>query len=138
MYKKIDRKAIRAGKHYRIRKNISGTAECPRLAVYRSNKHIYAQLIDDVAGNTLAAASTLDPSFEGYGGNKEAAKNLGVPYDTYYGWIQSKRREETPEAFDASGNLSDIEKENLRLQRELRDAKDALEILKKAIGILGK
>lgn len=70
--------------------------------------------------------------------NREAAKNLGVPYDTYYGWIQSKRREETPEAFDASGNLSDIEKENLRLQRELRDAKDALEILKKAIGILGK
>ena len=50
MYKRIDRKAIRAKKHYRIRKNISGTAEFPRLAVYRSNKHIYAQIIDDVAG----------------------------------------------------------------------------------------
>ena len=78
MYKKIDRKAIRAGKHYRIRKNISGTAECPRLAVYRSNKHIYAQLIDDVAGNTLAAASSKDPGFGVYGGNKEAAKKVGL------------------------------------------------------------
>ena len=78
MYKKIDRKAIRAGKHYRIRRNISGTAECPRLAVYRSNKHIYAQIIDDVAGNTLAAASTVEPGFGAYGGNKEAAKKVGL------------------------------------------------------------
>ena len=79
MYKRIDRKAIRAKKHYRIRKNISGTAECPRLAVYRSNKHIYAQLIDDVAGVTLAAASTKEAAFAGaYGGNKEAAKKVGL------------------------------------------------------------
>lgn len=78
MYKRIDRKAIRAKKHYRIRKNVSGTAECPRLAVYRSNKHIYAQLIDDVAGKTLAAASSLDAGFEGTTGNKEAAKKVGV------------------------------------------------------------
>ena len=79
MYKRIDRKAIRAKKHYRIRKNISGTAECPRLSVYRSNKHIYAQLIDDVQGATLAAASTLEGSLkESYGGNKEAAKNVGL------------------------------------------------------------
>ena len=78
MYKRIDRKAIRAKKHYRIRKNINGTAECPRLAVYRSNKHIYAQLIDDVAGKTLAAASTLDAGFEGYTGNIEAAKKVGM------------------------------------------------------------
>ena len=79
MYKRIDRKAIRAKKHYRIRKNINGSASCPRLAVYRSNKHIYAQLIDDVTGTTLAAASTLDASFGGaYGGNKEAAKQVGL------------------------------------------------------------
>lgn len=77
MYKKIDRKAIRAKKHYRIRKNISGTAACPRLAVYRSNKHIYAQLIDDVAGVTLAAASSTAAGFGG-GSDQEAAKKIGL------------------------------------------------------------
>jgi large subunit ribosomal protein L18 len=77
MYKRIDRKAIRAKKHYRIRKNISGTATCPRLAVYRSNKHIYAQLIDDVAGITLAAASSTEAGFAGVG-NQEAAKKIGL------------------------------------------------------------
>ena len=79
LYKRIDRKKIRAKKHYRIRKNIHGTAECPRLAVYRSAKHIYAQLIDDNQGVTLAAASTLDASLKDiYGGNKEAAKKVGL------------------------------------------------------------
>lgn len=78
MYKRIDRKAIRAKKHYRIRKNISGTETCPRLAVYRSNKHIYAQIIDDVAGATLISASSKDAGFEGNGGNKEAAKKVGL------------------------------------------------------------
>jgi large subunit ribosomal protein L18 len=78
MFKKIDRKAIRAKKHYRVRRYISGCAERPRLAVYRSNKHIYAQLIDDVAGNTLAAASSLDAALKGSSGsNKEAAKKVG-------------------------------------------------------------
>ena len=79
MFKKIDRKAIRAKKHYRMRKNLSGTAEVPRLSVYRSAKHMYAQLIDDVKGETLAAASTLDVSLRGsYGGNIDAAKNAGL------------------------------------------------------------
>ncbi len=78
MFKQIDRKAIRQKKHYRIRKYISGTGACPRLAVYRSAKHMYAQIIDDTKGVTLAAASTLDPSLKGsYGGNKEAAANVG-------------------------------------------------------------
>ena len=78
MYKQVDRKAIRAKKHYRIRKHISGTAECPRLAVYRSNRYIYAQLIDDAAGVTLAAASSREAGFEGYPGNCEAAKKVGL------------------------------------------------------------
>jgi large subunit ribosomal protein L18 len=78
MYKRIDRKAIRAKKHYRIRRNIKGTVDCPRLAVYRSNKHMYAQLIDDVAGHTLASASTLEAGKGSYGGNKEAAKQVGL------------------------------------------------------------
>ena len=69
--------------------------------------------------------------------NHEAAENLGVPYHTLYGWIKEERRKNRPEAYDDEGNLSDLEKENLRLQRELRNAKDALEILKKAISILG-
>lgn len=77
MYKQVDRKAIRAKKHYRIRKHISGTAECPRLAVYRSNRYIYAQLIDDVSGVTLAAASSREAGFEGCPGNCEAAKKVG-------------------------------------------------------------
>lgn len=79
MYKPIRRKDIRIKKHYRIRKNINGTAACPRLAVYRSLKHIYAQVIDDGQRVTLAAASTLDPSLRGeYGGNKTAAKKAGL------------------------------------------------------------
>ncbi|MGI5824980.1 MAG: 50S ribosomal protein L18 [Bacillota bacterium] len=78
MFKKVNRKAVRAKKHYRIRKNINGTAECPRLAVFRSAKHMYAQIIDDAQGVTLAAASTLDASMKDvYGGNCEAAKNVG-------------------------------------------------------------
>ncbi|MDD2568079.1 MAG: 50S ribosomal protein L18 [Clostridia bacterium] len=78
MYKKIDRKAVRQKKHYRMRKNILGTPERPRLAVFRSANHMYAQLIDDTKGVTLAAASTLDSSIKGvYGGNKEAANKVG-------------------------------------------------------------
>ena len=60
MINKQDRKAARVTRHQRIRRRVAGTAERPRLCVYRSNKHIYAQIIDDVAGKTLAAASTLD------------------------------------------------------------------------------
>lgn len=78
MYKQYNRKAVRNKKHASVRLKISGTPECPRLAVFRSAKHIYAQVIDDVAGNTLAAASTLDASLkENYGGNNEAAAAVG-------------------------------------------------------------
>lgn len=79
MFKRIDRKAIRTKKHLRIRKNIVGTTDSPRLAVYRSAKHIYAQIIDDTRGATLVAASTLDAALKGqYGGNKETAKKVGL------------------------------------------------------------
>ena len=80
MIKGTDRKAIRAKKHLRIRKNISGTAERPRLNVFRSSNHIYAQIIDDINGVTLAAASTLDAALKdkvSHGGNIEAAKAVG-------------------------------------------------------------
>ncbi|MBE3580338.1 MAG: 50S ribosomal protein L18 [Thermoanaerobacteraceae bacterium] len=80
MIKKPTRKEIRARKHLRVRKKIFGTSERPRLSVYRSLRHIYAQIIDDVEGRTLVAASTLDPSLRtslSYKGNKEAAYKVG-------------------------------------------------------------
>lgn len=77
MVSKADKNAARVKRHYRVRNKISGTAERPRLNVFRSAKHIYAQIIDDVNGVTLAAASTAEKSFENYGGNKEAAKEIG-------------------------------------------------------------
>ena len=77
MISKIDRKAERARRHARVRRKISGTAARPRLNVFRSSKHIYAQIIDDVAGVTLVSASTMDKDFTGNGGNIEAAKAVG-------------------------------------------------------------
>jgi len=65
MFKMIDKNAIRVARHYRQRKNIVGTPERPRLNVYRSTTHIYAQVIDDTVGNTLVAASTLDAEIKG-------------------------------------------------------------------------
>ena len=60
MFTKRDRNEVRVIRHARVRKKISGTPDRPRLCVYRSNMHIYAQIIDDVAGNTLVAASTVE------------------------------------------------------------------------------
>ena len=77
MVSKKDKNLARLKRHTRVRGKISGTAERPRLAVYRSNAHISAQVIDDVAGVTLAAASTYEAGFEGIGSNKEAAKKIG-------------------------------------------------------------
>ena len=78
MVKRIDSNAQRLKRHKRVRGKISGTAERPRLAVYRSNAHISAQIIDDIAGVTLAAASTYEAGFEGIGSNKEAAHKVGA------------------------------------------------------------
>lgn len=80
MFKQIDRKAVRRKKHLRVRKRIFGTKERPRLAVFRSAKHMYAQIIDDTQGITLVAASTLDPALRGElptTGNVYAAKKVG-------------------------------------------------------------
>ena len=77
MVKQINRKAARVKRQIRVRSKISGTAACPRLNVFRSAKHIYAQIIDDVAGVTLASASSLDKGFDGNGGNKEGAFKVG-------------------------------------------------------------
>ena len=77
MIKKIDRKAERERRHARVRNKVSGTADRPRLCVFRSNSNLYAQIIDDVAGNTLVQASTLDKEVKTKLSNKEAAKEVG-------------------------------------------------------------
>lgn len=78
MINKPDGNKARLTRHKRVRAKVTGTAECPRLNVFRSLNHIYAQIIDDEKGVTLAAASTMDKDFNGYGGNKEAAKKVGL------------------------------------------------------------
>ena len=77
MVKKASKNAARLNRHLRVRAKIQGTKECPRLNVFRSNNNIYAQLIDDISGTTLASASTLDKEISCYGGNKEAAREVG-------------------------------------------------------------
>ncbi|MGM9521937.1 MAG: 50S ribosomal protein L18 [Oscillospiraceae bacterium] len=77
MIKRPDTNAQRQKRHKRVRAKISGTPECPRLNVFRSEKNIYAQIIDDVAGNTLCAASSVEKDFEGSGSNKEGARKVG-------------------------------------------------------------
>ena len=78
MVSKIDKNAMRLKRHVRVRGKISGTPERPRLNVFRSNTNIYAQIIDDVNGVTLASANTLEKEFEGSTGNCEAAKKVGA------------------------------------------------------------
>ena len=77
MVTKPDSNKARLKRHKRVRGKISGTAACPRLNVYRSLQHIYAQLIDDENGVTLVSASTVEKDFKDYGGNKDAAFKVG-------------------------------------------------------------
>ncbi len=77
MVKRTDSNAQRLKRHARVRGKVSGTPERPRLAVYRSNAHISAQIIDDVNGVTLCSANTHESAFEGIGSNKEAARKIG-------------------------------------------------------------
>ena len=98
MIKIVDKKANRVKRHKRVRGKVSGTAQCPRLNVFRSARHIYAQLIDDNAGVTLCSASTLDKGFEGFGGNVEAAKKIGVTLAE-----RAKDKGITDVVFDRSG-----------------------------------
>ncbi len=79
MISRKDANLLRVKRHKRVRGKISGTAECPRLNVYRSLKNIYAQIIDDKAGVTLVALSTASKQYAGtYGGNAAAAKQVGI------------------------------------------------------------
>jgi len=78
MISKTDRKAERVRRHVRVRTKVSGTADRPRLCVYKSNTNLYVQIIDDNAGNTLVQASTLDKEVKTKHANKEAAKEIGA------------------------------------------------------------
>ncbi len=78
MVSNTDRKFERKRRHIRVRRKVNGTAECPRLCMYRSNTNIYAQIIDDVTATTLVSASTLDKEVKTKHANKEAAKEVGA------------------------------------------------------------
>lgn len=86
MVSKESRREVRAKKHMRIRNRFSGTAERPRLAVFRSNNHMYAQIIDDTVGNTLVAASTLEKEVKA-----ELEKTNNVDAAAYLGTVIAKR-----------------------------------------------
>ena len=100
MINRPDTRSQRIKRHTRIRGKISGTAERPRLSVFRSENHIYAQIIDDVAQNTLCSASTVEKGFEGTGGNVEAAAKVGK---TLAERALAKGIEEV--VFDRGGNI---------------------------------
>ena len=86
MVSKESRQLVRAKKHMKIRNRFSGTAERPRLAVFRSNNHMYAQIIDDTVGNTLVSASTLEKEIKA-----ELEKTNNVDAAAYLGTVISKR-----------------------------------------------
>ena len=101
MIKKESRNEARLARHERVRKNLSGTAEMPRLNVFRSNGNIFAQIIDDVAGNTLVSASSIDKELNlKNGGNVEAAKEVGKLLAT-----RAKKLKIKQVVFDRSGYL---------------------------------
>ncbi len=100
MVSKTDRKFERTRRHIRVRRKVSGTADCPRLCMFRSNSGIYAQIIDDTKGVTLVAASTLDKEVKTKHSNKEAAKEVGALIAK-----RAKDKKITDVVFDRSGYI---------------------------------
>ena len=100
MVTRPDSNKARLHRHVRVRGKISGTADCPRLCVFRSLANISAQVIDDTKGVTLAAASSLEKDFGMYGGNKEAAKKVGALVAE-----RAKAAGVTKVVFDRGGNI---------------------------------
>lgn len=101
MVSKKSRSEVRVNKHRKLRNRLSGTAECPRLAVFRSNNHMYAQIIDDTVGNTLVSASTLQKDVKA-----ELEKTNNVDAAAYLGTVIAKKAIEkgiTTVVFDRGG-----------------------------------
>ena len=100
MVKQFNRRAARVKRQLRVRSKISGTAACPRLNVFRSAKHIYAQLIDDVNGTTIVSASSLEKGFSANGGNSDGAYEVGKTVAA-----RAKEKGITEAVFDRAGYL---------------------------------
>ena len=100
MIKRPDTNKQRLVRHKRVRAKISGTPERPRLNVFRSGANIYAQVIDDVNGVTICAASSIEKGFEGSGGNREAAKKVGLMIAE-----RAKEKDITTVVFDRGGYI---------------------------------
>ena len=100
MIKKTDKKGERARRHKRVRNKLSGTAERPRLCVFRSNSNLYAQVIDDTKGITLVSASTLDKDIKNKKANVEAAKEVGLAIA-----VKAKEKKITKVVFDRGGYI---------------------------------
>ena len=100
MINKVNSDEARLKRHIRVRAKINGTSERPRLNVFRSAKHIYAQIINDVKGETIVSASTLDKDFDGVGSNKEAAHKVGLSIAK-----KAKKAGITKVVFDRGGYL---------------------------------
>ena len=101
MIKSVSKSKVRAKKHLKLRKRFSGTAERPRLSVFRSNNHMYAQIIDDTVGNTLCSASTLDKTAKA-----DLTKSNNVDAAAYVGKLIAERAKEkgiTAVVFDRGG-----------------------------------
>ena len=96
----LNRKEVRRRIHSRIRRKVSGTAERPRLAVHYSNQHIYAQIIDDASGTTVASASTLDKSVEKSASNVQCASTVGKLVAE-----RAKEKNVSAVVFDRGGHL---------------------------------
>jgi large subunit ribosomal protein L18 len=97
---KLTKQAARRRRHFRVRKKISGTAERPRLAVFRSNKHVSAQVIDDQTGRTIVSASTLEADLRAGSATVEGAKKIGLLVGE-----RAKAQGITTVVFDRGGNL---------------------------------
>lgn len=100
MVNRPDKKSARIKRHKRVRGKVSGTADRPRLTVFRSSANIYAQVIDDTKGVTLASASSVEKDFAGNGGNKQAARKVGQAIAE-----RAKAAGITEVVFDRGGNI---------------------------------
>ena len=114
MVSKKSRAEVRAKKHYRLRNHISGTAEKPRLAVFRSNNHMYAQIIDDTVGNTLVSASTLQKEVKA-----ELEKTNNVDAAAFLGKVIAERakKESRPWYLTAEDSFTRARSQRLQKQR---------------------
>ena len=118
MINRPNTKAQRLKRHKRVRGRVFGTPEMPRLNVFRSEKHIYAQIIDDTKGTTLCSASSVEKDFEGVGSNKEAAKKVGMT-------VAQRAKEKAEKTLQEKTGEVELRTAELKLKRALTRIKVA-------------